>query len=38
LAQVKFPDVQKIERFARQINEHEPADNDVIGFMDGLAL
>jgi hypothetical protein len=37
-AQVKFLDEEKMARFARQINEHEPAVNDVIGFMDGLAL
>ncbi len=27
-----------MERFARLINECEPAVNDVIGFMDGIAL
>jgi hypothetical protein len=38
LAQVKFPNADKMERLARQINENEPAVNNVIGFMDGVAL
>jgi hypothetical protein len=37
LARVKFPDVEKMESFAHQINQHEPKANDVIGFMDGHA-
>jgi len=37
-AQVQFPDEDKMARFARQINQREPAVNDVIGFMDGVAL
>ncbi len=36
--QVQFPDEEKMARFARQINQREPAVNDVIGFMDGVAL
>jgi hypothetical protein len=38
VVEVKFPDAEKMERFAHQINEHEPIVNNVIGFMDGLAL
>jgi hypothetical protein len=35
---VKFPDAEKMESFAHQINECEPIVNDVISFMDGLTL
>jgi hypothetical protein len=38
LAEVKFPDAEKMESFAHQINQCEPVFNAVIGFMDGLAL
>jgi hypothetical protein len=35
---VKFLDVDKRESIIRQINRCEPEVDDVIGFMDGLAL
>jgi hypothetical protein len=38
LAEVKFPDMEKMESFACQINEHEPIVNNVIGFLDGFSL
>ena len=38
LAKVKFPDKEKMARFAQTIQEREPEVDDVIGFMDGLAL
>jgi hypothetical protein len=38
LAKIKFPDEEKMASFARQINQREPVVNDVIGFMDGIAL
>ncbi len=38
LAKVKFPDEEKMARFARTIQEREPEVDDVIGFMDGLAF
>jgi hypothetical protein len=37
-AKVKFPSEEKMVCFARFIQEREPAVDDVIGFMDGLAL
>ena len=38
LARVKFPDVDKMASFARQIQIYEPKVDDVIGFMYGLSL
>ena len=38
MAAVKFPDAEKMEYFARLINQREPEVDDVIGFMDGLSL
>jgi hypothetical protein len=38
LAMVKFPDAEKMKNFAQQINSHEPKVDDMIGFMDCLAL
>jgi hypothetical protein len=38
LAVVKFPNAEKMENFARLINQREPEFDDVIGFMDGVAL
>jgi hypothetical protein len=38
LARVKFPNVDRIANFARQIKIHEPEVDDVIGFMDGILL
>jgi hypothetical protein len=38
LAKVKFPDKEKMARFAWTIQERVPEVDDVIGFMDGLAL
>jgi hypothetical protein len=38
LAKVKIPDEEKMAQFARNIQEREPEVDDVIGFMDGLAL
>jgi hypothetical protein len=38
IAEVKFPDAEKMERFARQINQCEPIVDDVICYMDGLTL
>ena len=38
LAKVKFPDDARKANFARMIQLREPAVDDVIGFMDGLAL
>jgi len=38
LAKVKFPSEEKMVHFAQLIQEREPAVDDVIGFMDGLAL
>ena len=38
LAKVKFPSEEKMAHFAQLIQEKEPAVDDVIGFMDGLAL
>jgi hypothetical protein len=38
LAKVKFPDEEKMAQFAQTIQEREPTIDDVIGFMDGLAL
>jgi hypothetical protein len=37
-ARVKFPDVDQMASFARQIKSREPEVDDVIGFMDGLLL
>jgi hypothetical protein len=38
-AKVKIPDEEKMARFACwTIQEREPEVDDVIGFMDGLAL
>jgi hypothetical protein len=33
-ARVKFPDVDQMASFVRQIKSHEPEVDDVIGFMD----
>ncbi len=38
LARIDFPDVEKMKNFAHLINQHEPEEDDVIGFMDGVAL
>lgn len=38
LARVRFPDAGKMAHFARLIQSREPATDDIIGFMDGLAL
>jgi hypothetical protein len=38
LAKVKFPDEEKMAQFARTSQEREPEVDDVIGFMDGIAL
>ena len=38
LAKVKFPSEEKMAHFAQLSQEREPAVDDVIGFMDGLAL
>ncbi len=37
-AQIKFPDNQEMARFAEMINRREPSVNDVIAFLDGVAL
>jgi hypothetical protein len=38
LARIKFPDEQKMQRFAEMICLCEPTISNVIGFMDGLGL
>ena len=38
LARVQFPTPDKMAEFARMIHSHEPEVDDVIGFLDGLAL
>jgi hypothetical protein len=38
LAKVKFPNEEKMAHFAQLIQAREPEVDDVIGFMDGLAL
>ncbi len=38
LARIKFPDEQKMQRFAEMISLHEPTISNIIGFMDGLGL
>jgi hypothetical protein len=38
LANIKFSNEEKMAQFARTIQEREPAIDDVIRFMDGLAL
>jgi hypothetical protein len=38
LARVRFPDAEKMAYFAQLIQSQEPRMDDVIGFMDGLAL
>jgi hypothetical protein len=38
LARIKFPDEQKMQRFAEMISLREPTISNVIGFMDGLGL
>jgi hypothetical protein len=38
LAEVRFPNDEKMKRFAEQIQLREPSIDDVIGFMDGLSL
>ena len=38
LARVKFPNMDNMASFARQIQIHEPEVDDVIGFVDGLSL
>ena len=38
LARIKFPSPQKMHVFAKIINNHEPAVDDVIGFMNGVSL
>ncbi len=38
LAKVGFPNEEKMEHFAQLIQTREPKVDDVIGFMDGLAL
>jgi hypothetical protein len=38
LAKVRFPGAEKMALFASLIQRREPAVDDVIGFMDGLAL
>jgi hypothetical protein len=38
LIRIKFPDEQKMQRFAEMISTREPTILIVIGFMDGLGL
>ncbi len=38
LTRIKFPDEQKMQRFAEMISLREPTISNVIGFMDGLGL
>ncbi len=38
LARIKFPDEQKMQRFAEMISLREPTISNVIRFMDGLGL
>jgi hypothetical protein len=38
LARIKFPDEQKMQRFAEMISTREPTISNVIGFMNGLGL
>jgi hypothetical protein len=38
LAQVHFPDAEQMEYYVQLIHQHEPAVDDVIGFMDGASL
>jgi hypothetical protein len=38
LVRIKFPDEQKMQRFAEMISLREPTISNVIGFMDGLGL
>ncbi len=38
LARIKFPDEQKMQRFAEMISLREPTISNVIVFMDGLGL
>ena len=38
LTRIKFPDEQKMQRFAEMISLCEPTISNVIGFMDGLGL
>jgi hypothetical protein len=36
LTRIKFPDEQKIQRFAEMMSIHEPTISNFFGFMDGL--
>jgi hypothetical protein len=38
IAQVKFPDQEKMRQFANMVQLRAPIVNDVIGFMDGVLI
>ena len=38
IAQVKFPDQEKMQQFADMVQLRAPIVNDIIGFMDGVLI